>query len=145
MANSVYSTCSNGPKVKASVQDVLVRWWFGFEDYDESVTAEIQKDREGVDRLCICGYDYPSPRRLPAKYFELDEDARHELLCDLRFEVDLDLYGFLEEIAPHLEEPLEIQVVGFEKCRYPHLAQSWRVSYKDGRAQVTCRALDDER
>jgi hypothetical protein len=41
---------------------------------------------------------------------------------------------FLERIAPHLEEQLVIETVGYEKCRFPLLAGQWSV-WPDGTTQ----------
>jgi hypothetical protein len=38
---------------------------------------------------------------------------------------------FLERLAPHLEEQLVVETVGFEKCRFPLLAAQW-VAWPDG-------------
>ena len=38
---------------------------------------------------------------------------------------------FLERLAPHLEEQLVVETVGFEKCRFPLLAGQW-VAWPDG-------------
>ena len=41
---------------------------------------------------------------------------------------------FLKRIAPHLEEQLVVETVGFEKCRFPLLAGQWSV-WPDGTVQ----------
>jgi hypothetical protein len=45
---------------------------------------------------------------------------------------------FLERLAPHLEERLVVETVGFEKCRFPLLAAQW-VVWPDG--TVVCNSF----
>lgn len=38
---------------------------------------------------------------------------------------------FLQRLAPHLQEPLVVETVGYETCRFPLLAGQW-VAWPDG-------------
>lgn len=46
---------------------------------------------------------------------------------------------FLTRLAPHLEEQLVVETVGFEKCRFPLLAGQW-IAWPDG--TVTYNSFD---
>ncbi len=119
MATFNATTASNGAFLKdaAAARRVLDRYYF-----DGDVEAEIQVDAEqNRPYLSIWGYDWPGAWRIPDG---IDKGA---------FDPDYDddpsngFDEFLKEIAPLLAEPLTIQAVGSEKCRFPLAACEWRV------------------
>ena len=98
------------------------------EEYDfwgafDELTIDVKENSDGDTIISIFGYASFDPSK-PIH----DEDGAvvdHE-------------YGyaeeFLERIAPHLEEQLVIETVGYEKCRFPLLAGQWSV-WPDGTTQ----------
>ncbi|EMA56751.1 hypothetical protein [Halococcus thailandensis] len=98
------------------------------EEYDfwgafDELTIDVKENSDGDTIISIFGYASFDPSK-PIH----DEDGAvvdHE-------------YGhaeeFLERIAPHLEEQLVIETVGYEKCRFPLLAGQWCV-WPDGTTQ----------
>jgi hypothetical protein len=119
MATFVATTASNGARVKDAdaAQRVLDRYV-----WDGGVEAVIRNDeRDGTSRLCVYGTDWPAVWKLPtADYwngFELDYDVDTGEIFE----------EFLRDIAPFLAEPLTVQTVGTEHCRFPISACEWHV------------------
>jgi hypothetical protein len=130
MATFVATTASNDPALKDAdaARSVLDRYLF-----DGEVQAEIHKDTEnGQAYLEIAGYDWPGAWRIPEGVvkdeFEPDYDA----------DPDDGFGNFLREIAPFLAEPLTIQAVGMQNCRFPLSACEWHIRPGATDIEVNC-------
>jgi hypothetical protein len=116
MATFIATTASNGARLKdaEAARRVVDRYC-----WDGDVEVAIQTDRSAY--LVVYGYDWPGCWKVPEG---TEPDA---------FEPDFDqdtydgFEAFLLDIAPHLAEPLTIQAVGTEKCRFPLSACAWHV------------------
>ena len=119
MATFVATTSSNGAGVTDpdAVQKILERYHF-----DGDLEARIETSRsDGNPYLSIWGYDWPGafkvPDGVPPDDFEPDYDVD-----------SLEVFeDFLKEVAPFLAEPLTIQAIGAEKCRFPLCAREWHI------------------
>ncbi|MBI3411448.1 MAG: hypothetical protein HY040_24230 [Planctomycetes bacterium] len=126
MATFVATTASNCPRLKnpEAAGKVLERYF-----WDGDLTVTCAKDEQtGHSHLNVYGYEWPGGWRIPdgvdPEEFELDYDVD----SSDGFE------DFLKEIAPFLAEPLTVQSVGSEKCRFPISACEWHV--RPGTAKV---------
>ena len=96
MANFEAVTVSNGARVK----DIeAVKRLLGLYEPNSDVTIGLTEEW-----LNIYGYDWPKIFKNDADDEECDEDFFEE---------------FLQRLAPLLAEPLLIQCIGHEKCRFP--------------------------
>lgn len=119
MANFIATTVSNGPRLRDPVgaRAVLARYhWEG--DLNITVSNEGHDDKAFLN---IYGYEWPTCWRIPDGIDPEDFDP----YADDDNEEDFD--GFLRDIAPFLAEPLTVQAVGAEKCRFPLAAHEWHV------------------
>ncbi len=119
MATFVATTANNGPRLKdaEAARRVLERY-----SWDGEIEAVIETDpTNGQAYLALYGYDWPGAWKVP------EGEHREEFVPDY----DQDAYDgfeeFLRDIAPHLAEPLTVQAVGTEKCRFPLSACEWHV------------------
>jgi hypothetical protein len=119
MATFLATTASNSPRLKdpAAASQVLERYC-----WDGDVQAVIETGRaDGDTYLALYGYEWPGAWKIP------DGVSPDEFEPDY----DQDLYDgfaeFLREIARYLAEPLTVQAVGFEKCRFPLSACEWHI------------------
>jgi hypothetical protein len=126
MANFIATTASNGAGLKdlEAVKKILERYVF-----DGDLTAEIETSQSsGQPYLSIYGYEWPGAFKVP------DGVNRDDFEPDYDVE-PLDIFeDFLKELAPFLTEPLTIQSVGAEKCRFPLCAREWHI--RPGAADV---------
>jgi len=92
------------------------------------VEARISYQGESQPCLVIYGYDWPRTWRIP------------EGIDPTNFEPDYDqddgLEEFFKEVAPYLAEPLTIQAVGSEKCRFPLSACEWHILPGAGNVEI---------
>ena len=119
MATFVATTASNDPVLGDvdAARRILDRYFF-----DGDFQAEIQEDGDnGGSYLSICGYDWPGAWKIP------DGVAKDGYEPDYELDPDEGFDEFLKEIAPFLAEPLTIQAIGTEKCRFPISACEWHV------------------
>lgn len=119
MATFIATTTSNNPRLKnpKAAQKILDRYI-----WDGDLQALIVKDQlDRKSRLALYGYDWPGAWRIP-------DDVNNE---DFEPDYNIDSFDgfehFLHEIAPFLAEPLTVQAVGFEKCRFPLAAAEWHI------------------
>ena len=113
MATFIAVTSSNEARLRRPnvAREILAGYFF-----DGEVEALIQ-DADGEATLAVCGYEWPGAWKLAEGSDEPDweEDSGDG------FE------QFLLEIAPYLAEPLVVQAVGAEACRFPLVACEWIV------------------
>lgn len=113
MANFIGVTASSGAKIKSDMLEALKAL---IEKYDFSGWPPTIEETEDGACIQIDGYDW-----FDAQPIESED-------CESDFE------GFLRELAPMLEEPLTIQCIGSEKCRFPLSAWECTV-FPDGTIQ----------
>jgi hypothetical protein len=111
MATFIATTSSNEVRVTDAdaVQRVLDRYYWD---------GDIQALLDGPDSfkaLVIFGYAWPAAWQLKEGAAEPDWDED----SDEGFEL------FLLDIAPFLAEPLIVQAIGAEHCRFPLVAREW--------------------
>lgn len=124
MATLQASTASNrptvDPKTIETVEAIIDEYEF-FGGLDSLNIGVIAPNHEDADP-CLELYGYAT---FDATKPILDEDGRvvdREEGCTEEF---------LKRLAPHLEEQLVVETVGFEKCRFPMLASQW-AAWPDG-------------
>jgi hypothetical protein len=126
MATFVATTTSNGAALRdvEAARKLLDRYyWYG------DVQAEIVgDDAEGQSYLSVYGHDWPGAWWIPDG---VDKDA---FVPDEDIDSGTGFEEFLAAIAPLLAEPLTIQAIGFENCRFPLSACEWHV--KPGSTEV---------
>jgi hypothetical protein len=123
MATFMATTASNGPRVKdaAAAQEILDRYvWEG------DVIAVIRTDEQPY--LAIYGYDWPGAWRVP------DGVRRQDFEPDYNIDGGEGFEEFLNAVSPFLAEPLTVQCVGTENCRFPISACEWHV--KPGASEI---------
>ena len=110
MANFEGTTASNGARIvegkEVELQEIISRYGFG------ECSCDIQNTAGGKE-LHIWGYDWLDIQHNDADY----EDGGHDPCGD----------EFYKLIAPFLTEPLVIQCIGAEKCRFPLSAMEVKV------------------
>ena len=119
MATFLATTASNGPRLRdpEAAQKVLEGYW-----WDGDVQALIEADRsDGQAYLALYGYDWPEAWKIT------DGVGREDFAPDYDDDPDDGFAQFLLDIAPCLAEPLTVQAVGSEKCRFPLSACEWHV------------------
>lgn len=119
MATFVATTASNGPRLKdpEAARKVLERYC-----WDGDVQALIETDQsDGQAYLALYGYDWPGAWKLP------DGANREDFAPDYDEDPDDGFTQVLLDIAPCLAEPLTVQAVGAEKCRFPLSACEWHI------------------
>jgi len=124
MATLQATTASNGPRINPDSIDAIeaiINEYDFYGNFDSLTIEAVDPDNEDADPHLRCfGHATFSPSK-PV----LDEDGS---IADREYVSAEDV---LERLAPHLEEPLVVQTVGFEKCRFPLLASQW-VAWPDG-------------
>ncbi|MBL8796914.1 MAG: hypothetical protein JNM56_23635 [Planctomycetia bacterium] len=123
MADLISTTASNGPKVTdcEAVQRILERY-----HPEQDLHVGIGPDEEtGAVHFHIWGHTWPRAWRIPegavADTFDpYESDDTYDAGPE-------DFERLLLEIAQHLAEPLTVQAVGAERCRFPLLAGEWHV------------------
>lgn len=115
------TTCSH-PRVKKpkAVERLIAKFYF---DPDLNIGTAFDEE-DGKPYLFIYGYLWPEAWKLPAGVSRDDFDPYSS---DDYEEGGDGFLALLQELAPHLEEPLTIHAVGFTKCRYPLSACEWRI------------------
>ncbi len=115
MANLEAVTTSNGARIKQDKKDELEKY---LQKYYVG-TGDMTVSTEG-GVLEIYGYDV-----MQAYLIEDDSDVTDK---------------FLKGLAPYLAEPLVVQVIEHEACRYPLLAQEEKI-HPNGRVEYNCFKL----
>lgn len=130
MATFVATTACNGPRVNdpEAAKKVLDRYL-----WESDVAAAIKNaGPDGHSYLELYGYDWPDAWKIPdgvdRSKFEPDYDA----------DPNDGFEEFLKELAPFLAEPLTVQAVGSEKCRFPLAACEWHIPPGAATVEVTC-------
>ena len=119
MANFIATTASNGPRLKDSVAAKGVIASFCF---DGDLIVEVETDsRIHKDYLVIYGTNWPGAWPMPRGTNVEDLEPNYDEDSGEGWE------RFLNAIAPYLDEPLTVQAVGSEKCRFPLAACEWRI------------------
>lgn len=129
MATFVATTTCNGPRVTdpEAARKVLGRY-----RWDGEVEAVLEQDGpDGPATLAVYGYDWPRAWRVPDG---VDPDGFAPEDGDDPYE---GFERFLGEIAGCLAEPLTVQAVGFEQCRFPLAACEWHVKSRSAGLEVT--------
>ena len=119
MATFVATTASSGARLSdaQTAQRVLDRFF-----WDGDVRAVIRQDeQDGLARLYVYGYDWPGVWKLPDGIRWEDFEPDYDVDTVDAFE------DFLFAMAPFLAEPLTVQAVGVENCRFPISACEWHV------------------
>lgn len=119
MANFIATTASNGARLKnaEAAEQVLSRYcWDG--DVQAVVETNLQ---DGKPYLVIFGYDWPGAWKIP------DSVSPEDFEPDYDVDPGDGFAEFLREIASCLDEPLTVQAVGSEKCRFPLAACEWHI------------------
>ena len=119
MANFIATTASNGAGLKDpdAVTKILERYCF-----DGDLTVEIETSQSsGQPYLSIYGFEWPEAFKVP------DGEIQDEFGPDFNVDSGEVFEDFLKEVAPFLNEPLTIQAIGAEKCRFPIGACEWHV------------------
>ena len=124
MANLESVTASNGAKIKRGKKDALKKYLQKY-TIDSEVVAEI---KEG-NFLVVYGYAllWAYPRVDGKDDYGDDVDVSEE---------------FLKGLAPYLAEPLIIQDISHEACRFPLRAQEAKV-HPDGRVEYNSFKFDE--
>jgi hypothetical protein len=117
MATFIATAASSVPRIKDSegVKKVMERFF-----WDGEVTPVIQTE-QGQLRLAIHGGDWPAAWKIP------EDVAKEEFEADYDKDPTEGFEQFLKEVSPFLAEPLIVQSVGFEDCRFPVAACEWRI------------------
>jgi hypothetical protein len=137
MATFIATTASSRPRLtdREAAQDVLDRY-----HWDSDVTAAIEVDHDGRQAyLAINAYDWPGAYKIPDGIDPDDFEPEDDADPVAGFE------NFLRDIALYLAEPLTVQGIGAEKCRFPLAACEWHIKPGGTQIHVTCfNAIDDE-
>jgi hypothetical protein len=130
MATFVATTASNGPRLldPEAARRVVERY-----HWDGDVTESIEHHQaDAQSYLALYGYDWLGAWKIP------DGVTPEEFEPDY----DVDPYdgfeAFLRDIATCLAEPLTVQAVGAEKCRFPLAACEWHIKPGGSEIQLTC-------
>jgi len=119
MATFVAVTASNGPRILNvdSVLEVLNQYfWSG----DVEAVVRIDPIRNEA-YLIISGDEWPGAWKIPEGVNADDFEPDYDIDPDDGFQ------EFLKEVAPFLAEPLTVQAIGYENCRFPLAACEWYV------------------
>lgn len=149
------ATCSNRPAItpghEAAVRDLLEKYDLGHGPNETMMAVVNPPDGDGTGdpaKLVINGRAefHGTKRSVVAEWvderFDPDDDTERDRLIDdyvLEFEGQ-HTEEFLTAVAQHLEDPLHIQTISHEKCRYPFGAYEW-VATPEG--EVRCNRLGD--
>lgn len=130
MADFMPVTASNGPRIKQheAVDRIIAGYYF---DADFNVGTAFDEE-DGKPHLFIYGHAWPAAWKLPQGQSAEDFDP---YAGDTREGGADGFADFLKEIAPYLVEPLTVQTVGAEKCRFPLAACEWHI--QPGEKRVT--------
>ena len=108
------------PEGPRAVETIIARYWL---DQEFNVGVGFNRDT-GQPYLFCFGYVWPEAWKVPEGVSPADfypfEDEVYEDGAD----------GFtqlLQELAPHLAEPLTVQAVGSIKCQFPLSATEWHI------------------
>lgn len=128
MATFIATTACNGPRVTdaEAVKKIMDRY-----SWDGDTTAGIIADPDdGQPRLTIAGYDWPAAWKVP--------DGVDRTMYELDYDTDpnVGFEQFLKQVAPFLAEPLTVQAIGFENCRFPLAACKWHVLPGGGAIEI---------
>lgn len=130
MATLQASSASNWPRIDPDAVEVVEAV---IEDYDfvgnwEDLTVAVEESVDGEPYLAVYGYaTFEASKPITGQngsVVDRENDCTEE---------------FLKRLALHLKDPLIVETVGFEKCRFPLLASQWAV-WPDG--TVAHDALD---
>ena len=130
MATFMATTACNGPRLKdaEAAAKVLERfYWEGEGDIEVTITMD---SSDGQAHLMLYGYDWPGAYKIP------DNVSRDEFEPNYDIESYDGFQEFLRDIAPHLADPLTVQSIGSEKCRFPLAACEWHILPGDSKIQV---------
>jgi hypothetical protein len=132
MTDFLAVTACNQPKLKdhMAVERIIAGYFF---DPDFNV-GTLFDEEDGRPMLFVYGYVWPEAWKLPADLAREDFDP----YSSDSYEEGAD--GFIEllrEFAPHLDQPLVVQAIGNEKCRYPLAACQWHVEPGGSDAEVS--------
>ena len=123
MANFVATTASSGARIKKEKRKELEAYLEGFSTDSEDVELVIEDGEEPT--IEIYGYGWFTV------WEKVDNEEGEEEVVDFDTEKTDE---FLLGLAPFLAEPLIIQSVGNEKCRFPLAAWEYRV-HPDGKIE----------
>jgi hypothetical protein len=129
MPTFIAVTACNGPRLSdpEGAQKVIERYC-----WDGDVVPVIRKDEAGrQSHLALHGYDWPGAWRIPDGVRKAEFEPDYDLDSADGFE------EFLKELAPFLAEPLTVQAVGSERCRFPISACEWHVRPRDTVVEVS--------
>jgi hypothetical protein len=122
MADFLPTTACNSARIKdhQTVDRIIAGYYF-----NDHLNVGTSFDAEnGMPHLFIYGYCWPDAWKLPEGQSPEDFDPYSSDAWD---DSDDGFTKFLQEIAPYLLEPLTVQAVGAEKCRFPLAACEWHV------------------
>ncbi|MFA9517028.1 hypothetical protein ACERIT_07400 [Halopenitus sp. H-Gu1] len=132
MATLQATTASNHPTVDPDAVEAIesiVEDYDFYGSFDSLTIGVVEPDREDADPYLEL-YGYASFEATKPILDENGSAVDREYHCTEKF---------LERLAPHLEDQLVVETVGFEKCRFPLLAGQWS-AWPDG--TVTYNSFD---
>lgn len=128
MATLQTTTASNWPAIdSASVAEMeVIIDEYAFVGNWEDLTVAVRESTDDDSRLALYGY----------AAFEASKPILDENEDPIDWEHGY-TEEFLERLAPHLEEPLVVETIGHEKCRFPLIvvveSETVRIETADGR------------
>jgi hypothetical protein len=131
MAEFMAVTASNHPKLKdhAAVEKILDTY---FVDSDCHTGVGFD-EQTGVPYLFIYGFTWPEAWKIPENELR---DAFYPYVEECYEDGANGFIQLLREIALYLEEPLTVQAVGSERCRFPLSACEWHIQPGDGEVET---------
>lgn len=104
--------------------------------WDEDIKAEIGTHSDGYVHLAVHGHGWPICWKIPEGN-DPDDVVRDYGINNLK--------EFLTEIAPFLAEPLTIQAIGAEKCRFRLSVAGWHIESGSREIEQTSFKCDIEK
>lgn len=132
LADFIPTTASNDPKINdhEAVERIIAAYYF---DPDFNVGVGFDPET-GLPYLFMYGYVWPEAWKLAQGVSRQKFDPYGN---DLYEEGDDGFEQFLKDIAPYLAEPLTVQAIGAERCRFPLAASEWHVAVGDTEVETT--------
>lgn len=122
MSDFIATTASNNPKINdhEAVDQIIARYFV-----DPELHVGVSFDHNtGEPYLYVFGYSWPEAWPVPSGTEASDFDPYTQELYEDGADGFIDL---LNEIAPHLSEPLTVQAIGSTKCLFPLAGCEWHI------------------
>jgi hypothetical protein len=137
MADFMAVMACNGPRLKdhEAVAQIISRY---FVSPDVSLGVGFEH-HSGASYLYIYGDMWPEAWKMPLGVAPEDFDP----YTDERYpDGAAGFIELLQDLAPHLAEPLIVQAIGSTKCRFPLSACEWRIEPNGAKVVATSFAQD---